>query len=86
MRCRRERTPQAAGAVDDGIHIGRLTTDRDEVDVLVLKLGKCLDDEGEVLTLLDTPDEEDIALGEVQCLTCHYDILGRHRSEGFGAT
>ena len=77
---------QAAGAVDDGIHIGRLTADRHEVDVLVLKLGECLDDESKVLTLLDTPDEEDIALGEVQCLTCHYDILGRHRSEGFGAT
>ena len=31
---------QAAGAVDDGIHIGRLTADRHEVNVLVLKLSE----------------------------------------------
>ena len=55
--------PEATGSVDDGLHVGCLASDGYEMNVLVLELGKGFDDEGQVLSLLDTTDEEDVALG-----------------------
>ena len=44
-----------------GLYVGCLEPHGHEVELTILELSKSLDDEGEVLTLLDTADEEDVA-------------------------